>query len=209
MRSRHLTTSGDPISDDPSKVSLRKKARATRAALSVGERESGSALVGQHFFQWLKQSEDGADAALGAYWPLSDEVDCRGILDKAVEDGIDVALPRVVGRDQALTFRQWRPGDRLEPGAHGTQHPSEAAAVVRPRIFLVPLLAFDRRGYRLGYGGGYFDRTLNAARRERAIVAVGLAFSVQEVAMLPVEAHDQRMDWVMTEKEVIACAAPL
>ena len=136
---------------------------------------------------------------------MGDEVDCRTFLDAMSQKGGQVGLPVVVQAEEPLVYRQWRPGDALEKGPHNTRHPGSEASEVMPSVLLVPLLSFTRDGYRLGYGGGYFDRTLQILREQKDILAVGLAFAVQEVAKLPVDPHDQRLDWVITENEAIDC----
>jgi 5-formyltetrahydrofolate cyclo-ligase len=98
-----------------------------------------------------------------------------------------------------LIFREWRPGDVLEDAPFGTRIPSDAAKELTPEIVIVPLLAFDSEGYRLGYGGGYYDRTLDLLRRKGDCIAVGFAYSGQEWAGVPRERHDERLDWIVTE----------
>jgi len=129
------------------------------------------------------------------------------VLSVLAERGQVTALPVVVNRKAPLVFRRWAPGDVLEDGLYGTRHPPASADEVRPVCLLVPLLAFDRQGARLGYGGGFYDRTLAALRAAGPVVAVGVAYAGQEVDALPAEPHDERLDWVITEKEVISIAA--
>lgn len=145
-----------------------------------------------------------AGGIVAAYWPIGDELDPRPLMAALAEGGGDVALPVVAAPRLPLEFRRWRPGEAMEPGAHGTWHPAATAATVVPDVLLVPLLAFDRGGHRLGYGGGYYDRTLEALRRQRQITAVGLAYAAQEVSEVPADHRDQRLDWIVTEKEMIA-----
>ncbi|MGC2854470.1 5-formyltetrahydrofolate cyclo-ligase [Novispirillum sp. DQ9] len=142
-------------------------------------------------------------AVVAGYWPMRGEIDVLPLLGALAGRGQVTALPAVVGRREPLEFRRWAPGDVLEDGLYGTRHPVASAGVVRPVCLLVPLLAFDRRGIRLGYGGGFYDRTLAALRADGPVVAVGVAYAGQEVEALPVEPHDERLDWVVTEKEVI------
>ncbi len=142
-------------------------------------------------------------SAVSAYWPLGDEIDSRPLMRALHELGHPVGLPVVVGPGQALVFRQWRPGLDLVAGAYGAMTPSDSAPALTPSTVLAPLLAFDRRGYRLGYGGGFYDRTLRALRRH-AVLGVGLAFAGQEVAAVPTGAGDEKLDWIVTEREAIA-----
>ena len=114
-----------------------------------------------------------------------------------------MALPVVSGRGNPLIMRAWNWGEPLSPGVWGIREPMPEAAEVEPDILLVPLLAFDRTGRRLGYGGGYYDVTLARLRARKAVVAVGLAFAVQEVPAVPTTPRDALLDLVLTEQEVI------
>ena len=116
------------------------------------------------------------------------------------QTGWTCGLPALVGRDRPLEFRRWRPGDVLVPARLGTSEPGAESPVVEPSVLLVPLLVFDREGYRLGYGGGYYDRTLAALRGRREVVAIGVAYAGQEVDHVPHDGTDQRLDWVITEQ---------
>ena len=140
---------------------------------------------------------------MAGYWPLRDEMDPRPVLSALAARGQRLCLPVVVEAGAALAFRAWQPDAPLEPAAFGTRVPGPDCPAVAPDILLVPLLAFDRRGRRLGYGGGFYDRTLAALRGRRAIVAVGLAFAAQEAAEVPVEAGDEALDRIVTEREVV------
>jgi 5-formyltetrahydrofolate cyclo-ligase len=141
-----------------------------------------------------------AGLVVAGYWPIREEVDVRPLLHRLDTLGCVIALPVVVARDQVLVFRRWRIGSPLEVGRHGTRHPSAVSPVVLPDLLVVPLLAFDSCGSRLGYGGGYYDRTLAALRAERTVLVVGAAYAAQEMVALPRDGHDQRLDWIVTEK---------
>ena len=109
-------------------------------------------------------------------------------------------LPVIVERDRPMTFREWNPGDTLMEGPFGTSEPGSEAPEAIPDILIVPLLAFDHRGYRLGYGGGYYDRTLRLLRRrDRGCLAVGFAYSGQQVPAVPADDTDERLDWIVHE----------
>ena len=110
-------------------------------------------------------------------------------------------MPVIIGKGQALRFREWSPGVKMVEGSFKALIPEEGAWVV-PEVLIVPLLAFDARGFRLGYGGGFYDRTLEGLRAKGPVLAVGFAFSAQEVAVVPIDATDQRLDAVVTEKGV-------
>ncbi len=138
---------------------------------------------------------------VAGYVALARELDVFPALSQLPQ----TALPYMTGKDQPLLFRQWRVGDALQPSGIYTsiREPLDSAAIVIPDIVLVPLLAFDRKGHRLGYGGGFYDRTLDLLRQSHKITAIGVAYAVQEADNLPQEADDQRLDIVITEKETI------
>jgi 5-formyltetrahydrofolate cyclo-ligase len=138
-------------------------------------------------------------SVVAAYWPMGDELDPRPLMRRLEELGCRLALPVVAARGQPLSFRAYGFGDALEAGLHGTVHPALAAAPVIPRLVLVPLLAFDRQFFRLGYGGGYYDRTLESLRECAQVKTIGVAFAAQEVAAVPRDGHDQRLDAIATE----------
>jgi len=140
---------------------------------------------------------------VGGYWPMGDEIDPGPLLDILAGRGCVVGLPVVVARGQPLLFRQWEIGDPLEQGLHGTCHPTAKAPEVIPDLLLVPLLAFDGLGYRLGYGGGYYDRTLAVLRQHTHVTAIGVAFAAQRVEAVPRDRHDQRLDLILTEQGMV------
>jgi len=142
-------------------------------------------------------------SVVAGYWPIKEEIDPRPLMLVLAGLGHSLALPVVSGADQPLEFRAWPPGGALIPGPHGTSQPPIDAATVDPDLLLVPLLAFDDGLYRLGYGGGYYDRTLARLRRHGKVRAVGLAYSAQRVPSLPVGPWDQRLDMVVTEQGLI------
>jgi 5-formyltetrahydrofolate cyclo-ligase len=182
---------------DP-KANLRGLARLRRADL---------ARACPDFAQRVAQFADHLAVAEGAvisfYWPMGDEADPRVLANALGALGHTLALPVVVAKKSPLDFREWRDGDALIVHPFGMHEPSERARQVTPDVLLVPLLAFDTRGTRLGYGGGFYDRTLHALSAKRAI---GIAFAGQEMAELPCHAHDHPLDMVVTEQGVRAFA---
>jgi 5-formyltetrahydrofolate cyclo-ligase len=143
---------------------------------------------------------------IGAYCAQGAELDPGPILQAILElnEGhAQAALPVAVDRTSPLTFRLWRPDQPLEKDACGIPAPPASAPEVLPNLLITPLLAFDRHGGRLGQGGGHYDRTLLALRRQRPVFVLGVAFSGQEIDDVPVDAHDQRLDAIVTETEFI------
>ena len=141
-----------------------------------------------------------AAAAVAGYWPLGDEIDPRPAMAALRDRGHLLALPVVAGHGLPLVFRAWQPGDPLEASAFGTSVPPSDALELAPGAVLAPALAVDDRGYRLGYGGGYYDRTLARLRAAAARpLAIAVCFAGQMVAAVPHGDGDQPVDWVVTE----------
>ncbi|TXH37117.1 MAG: 5-formyltetrahydrofolate cyclo-ligase [Rhodospirillaceae bacterium] len=144
--------------------------------------------------------------AVSGYWPLEGELDVRPLLEKLRGFGHSIGLPIVVKRGEPLVFREWRDHDDMVEGKFKVLTPPDHAPEVIPEVLLVPLLAFDPNGYRLGYGGGFYDRTLDKLRRRaqltghRAPLAVGVAYAAQEVPEVPRGPYDQPLDWIVTER---------
>lgn len=133
---------------------------------------------------------------LAGYWPMGDEIDPRPAM--ATHRG-PVCLPVVAGKGQPLIFRRWRPGDTLEAGSFGTSHPRPNAPQLRPQVLIVPMLAFDDQGNRLGYGGGFYDRTLMRLHRQQPVTAIGFAWGGQQLPAIPSGQHDVEMDIIVTD----------
>lgn len=144
-----------------------------------------------------------AGTCISGYWPLGDELDLRPLLLALHDLGHPLCLPVVTGSGAPLIFRSWKPGDSLVPASFATQVPAESQAEITPSLLLVPLLAFDRDGNRLGYGGGFYDRTLAKLRADKATLAVGIAYAGQEVPRVHHDSGDETLDWLVTEAEVI------
>lgn len=185
----------DPFAD--AKRALRPVRIEARRLARLAAPTAGEGLAAQ----FLRNIPLPAGAAVAGYWPLGDEIDVRPLMARLHEGGHPVGLPVVAGRGAALEFRRWRPGDALEAGGHGTWHPPVGAPAIEPDVVLVPMLAFDAAGWRLGYGGGYYDRTLEGLRRRRHVLAVGVAYAGQRIGSVPHDGHDQRLDWVVTETD--------
>lgn len=140
---------------------------------------------------------------IGGYWPTKSEVDVRLFLSYFLNHGHVWALPVVQAPDKSVVFRQWRPGNLLVSGAYNILTPDETAPLVIPTILLVPMMGFDPQGYRLGQGGGYFDRTIADLRAHHSIRVIGIAFDCQEVESIPRQDHDERMDYIITPTRIM------
>jgi len=177
------------------KKDLRPSALAQRRAAHLRLAETAATLVRAHFL-----ADAPPAAVVAGYWPIGDELDLRPLLAALAPAGVVTALPVVVEPRRPLEFRAWRPDDRLEAGAHGTFHPGADAPAVIPDLLLVPLLAFDDEGHRLGYGGGYYDRTIQDLRRRRPLVTVGVGYAAQRMAFVPHDDNDQILEYILTEQ---------
>ena len=136
---------------------------------------------------------------------MGDEFDIRPLMTRLSEGGHLCALPAVVAPGAALIFRRWQPGDRLAEAGFGTREPGAHAIEVVPDMVLAPLLAFDDAGRRLGYGGGYYDRTLGALRAAGRVIAVGVGYQAQRIEEVPSGDGDETLDWIVTEERAIRC----
>lgn len=179
------------------KQELRAALSERRAQAAAADPDAGLRLAGH----WPVTLSPGV--VISGYRRFRSEIDPAPLMAWLAEQGARLCLP-VTQENEALTFRAYAPGDPLIKSRFGVLEPADAAALLTPDILLVPLLGFDRAGHRLGYGQGHYDRTLQALRARRPTVAVGVAFAAQEVAALPAEPHDERLDWVLTPDGAIA-----
>jgi 5-formyltetrahydrofolate cyclo-ligase len=185
---------------DPKQV-LRQRMKGERRAAANARPDAG-----RHAAHNLLQSVNLPEGAIVAlYYPIKDELDTEPLAAALTENNVAIVLPVTGERKAPLIFRSYKPGDNLIPGAYGEKIPDENASIVSPTIIVTPLLAFTRAGGRLGYGGGYYDRTLAASRKAGDVLAVGYAYGAQEVDALPLSPLDQPLDWIVTEREAIRC----
>ncbi len=201
----------DLLMAEPGTSSLDASKRQARTAAKVARAEAAAedpVATGYALCERVLPAIDfPSGCVVSAYWPIGSEIDPRPLMIHLHEDGHPIALPVTPGRGNPLVFRAWRPDDTLEAAGFGTRVPLASQPELTPRVLIVPLLAFDRAGYRLGYGGGYFDRTLARLRESGAVLAVGVAYAAQEVAEVPRDGSDQPLDWIVTETESIRVRA--
>jgi 5-formyltetrahydrofolate cyclo-ligase len=181
------------------KQMLREEAVRTRGLLSLSNDELSQ--FSRLFFDNIPLAQD---AIIAGYWPMDREFDVRLVLEEILSRGVRVVLPVVEKGSKVLRFARWHQDIDLVVGAYGINHPvmNEDTEFLEPDVVIVPMLAFDRRGGRLGFGGGYYDATLADFRLRKKILAVGVAYAQQACLFnLPSEEHDVRMDWVITQQQ--------
>lgn len=177
---------------------LRVSAAAERDRAHAADGNGALARAARDHF--LKNVPVPAKAVIGGYWPVGTELDVRPLLGALHERGHVIGLPRTQPR-QALVYHRWSPDDALVLGRFGILMPNHERPVIRPDVLILPMLAFDRRGLRVGYGGGYSDRTMAELRARGAVLCVGFAYAAQEVERVPADQFDERLDWIVTERE--------
>src|SRR3984957_9805567 len=181
------------------KAVLRRAATARRDALPPDERMAAALAVAE---QGLPV-EVMPGVIVSGFSPLKSEISPLPLLRRLADAGAPLALPVVVGRGQPLIMRAWPFGAPLTSGVWGIREPPADAPEVFPDILLVPLLAFDRTGHRIGYGAGYYDMTIARLRAMKPVTAIGIAFAAQEIAVVPATPRDARLDLVLTERGAI------
>jgi len=180
-----------------SKPALRNAARARRAELAKAVPDFAERLAKR-----AAALEIPLNSLVGAYAALPGEADPHLLLKQLSLSGCTFAFPRVLAEDAPLCFHHWKPGRVMTPGTYGIAEPSPDWPIAHPQILLIPLLAFDARGHRLGYGGGFYDRTVDAMRRRATYCAIGVAYAGQEIDRVPNEPHDLRLDMIAMETGV-------
>ena len=186
------------------KAALRKSALARRDGLDAGFRDAASQAVATHVDALALSMAPGP---VSGFWPIRTEIDPRPALERLRIRGFPSALPRVTAA--GLVFCSWSHGETLVKAGFGLSEPGPDADIVRPATMLVPLAAFDRRGHRIGYGAGYYDRAIAGCRLDGApLLTIGVAFSCQEIEAVPDEPHDMPLDFLVTERETIRLRTP-
>lgn len=200
-----MRLTGRAVSEaDESKSALRRAALARRAALPAPLRAAFAARLAE---EGLRLAQRWRPGAVAAYSPIRDEPDALPLIARLAAAGFATALPRTPAPGRPLEFRLWRPGEPLRTGRLSIPEPLDGASPVEPDLLFLPLACFDRKGVRVGYGAGYYDRTLERLRKMKPVRAVGVAFGVCEVAAAPYEPHDQLLDAIVTEEETILVGA--
>jgi 5-formyltetrahydrofolate cyclo-ligase len=177
------------------KAALRERLKAAREREAAQLPKAGMALASRFPEKLLPESGQ----VISAYVPFGAEIEPGGVLSQARAKGATLALPVVVKKGEPLVFRAWDFGEPLEEGVWGILAPPASAPEVEPDVLLVPLLGFDHFGGRLGYGGGFYDRTITKLRAKKPVTAIGLAFEIQRLDAVPLGPHDERLDWIVTE----------
>ncbi len=181
------------------KAELRREAIARRDALPAEARKAAAEAIAPRTFPIAVTP----GTIVSGFMPLKSEINPLPLMQKLAAAGAQLALPAIAGRGKPLIMRAWRFGEPLDRGQWGIREPKPEAVEAEPDILLVPLLAFDRAGHRIGYGAGYYDMTITALRARKPVTAVGIAFAAQEIPTVPTTPRDARLDLVLTEREVI------
>jgi 5-formyltetrahydrofolate cyclo-ligase len=187
----------DPIAQR--KAELRKEGRARRDALPVDQQSAAAQAIAERGLPVPVLP----GTVVSGYSPLKFEISPLPLMRHCARDGAKLALPVIQGRGSPLIMRAWAFGETLGSGVWGIREPKAEAPEIFPDILIVPLLLFDRAGYRLGYGAGYYDMTIARLRAMKPVTAIGLAYAAQEIADVPKTPRDARLDLVLTEREII------
>ena len=181
------------------KSELRTAALAKRDALPAAERQLGAETIAARAFPLATTP----GTIVSGFMPMRSEINPLPLMRKLASQGAQLALPVIQGRGKPLLMRAWSFGAPLEARQWGIKEPANDAPIVDPDILIVPLACFDRAGHRIGYGAGYFDKTIRALRARKSVTAVGIAFSAQEIPHVPATEFDEKLALVLTEREVI------
>jgi 5-formyltetrahydrofolate cyclo-ligase len=183
----------------------RTRALARRAAAHARHGADAGRRLARHGLSFLDLK---SGTVVSGFSAIRDEIDPAGLLARLAEEGNRLALPVIEGKGRPLLFRAWAPGDAMGTAQWGIAEPLPDQPEVYPDVVLVPLLAFDAQGYRLGYGGGFYDRTLARLRARKPVVAVGIGFDELRIDAVPHLDYDQRLDWVLTPSGPMRCSGP-
>jgi 5-formyltetrahydrofolate cyclo-ligase len=188
-----------PATVESLKTDIRRGAAARRAALPAAERAAAAATIAARPLPVAVRP----GAIVSGFSPLKSEINPVPLMRAFAAAGATLALPVVAGRSKPLTMRSWNFGEPLVSGVWGIREPPPGAPEVFPDILIVPMLAFDRAGRRIGYGAGYYDMTIARLRGMKPVIALGIAYAAQELAEIPTTPRDAALDLVLTERETI------
>jgi 5-formyltetrahydrofolate cyclo-ligase len=190
------------------KKALRARIRAWRDGLGTGAKVHAAQAIAEQGFALVLELRGGARrGVVSGFASMPEELNIWPLLRRLHGAGVPLALPVVEGKGRPLLFRAWAPGDAMDKGVWDIPQPKPDRPAVEPDILLVPLLAFDAQGRRLGYGGGFYDRTLSGLRARKAILAIGLAYDDQRIDEVPHLDYDQQLDWVLTPSGPMRCSS--
>lgn len=187
-------------------LELKRKARGlasrARAVAHESQRDIAKRALAERGLPFAKLAQQ---TVVSGFFPYKSEISVLPLMKRLAGEGWTLAMPVVIAEGQPLIFRQWRSGEPTVPGIWNIPVPPETSPELLPDVLLVPMLAFDRKGFRLGYGGGFYDRTLVKLRALKPVMAVGVAYAAQEVPEVLRASYDQPLDFVMTERETLQC----
>jgi 5-formyltetrahydrofolate cyclo-ligase len=183
------------MTTDDLKKALRREAKAARSAAFARHGAAASKTIADHGIAFAGRP---APAIVSGFLAIGEEIDPTPLMLRLLGEGYRLCLPVMEGKGKPLVFRAWKPGDVLAETMWGIREPLPEAETLDPDIVLGPLLAFDTEGYRLGYGGGFYDRTFARLRALKPIVSIGIAYDEQKVDAVPHADYDERLDWILT-----------
>jgi len=185
------------------KIALRARMKSVRAGISVAEQQAAAAAIAERGLAGIPGIKPGA--VVSGFLSIDSEINPGPLMARLRRMGHPLCLPVIVAKAQPLIFRAFNPGDALKTVQWGIREPTDEKPVLLPDIVLTAGLAFDPAGFRLGFGGGYYDRTLRKIRSIKPVIAIGLAYDVQRIDAVPHLDYDERLDWVLTPSGPIRC----
>ena len=189
----------EPSAISEQKSAVRAEALAKRDAMPAAERQAAAETIAARGLP----VEIKPGAIVSGFMPMKTEINPLPLLRKLADAGARLALPCIDGRGKPLIMRSYAFGDAFKAGQWGIREPKPEQPEVFPDVLIVPLACFDRAGHRIGYGAGYYDMTIHRLRGMKKVIAIGIAFAAQEIAKVPATERDERLDLVLTEREVI------
>jgi len=186
------------------KKEMRQQAKAVRGRAFAAHGNAAADSIARHGIAFAGRPAPGI---VSGFLAIGEEIDPTPLMRRLMGEGYRLCLPVMEGKGKPLVFRGWAPGEPLAETMWGIREPLPEAPVLDPDIVLGPLLAFDTSGYRLGYGGGFYDRTLARLRALKPIVSIGIAYDEQKVDAVPHVDYDERLDWILTPSGPLKCPA--